>query len=127
MPVQALSPLSPPAALHQAAVQLGQAWASSHAQELSSGAPLQFAGRLCCQPMPPLGCLPVCALPGCLARPMCCMGCVVYGPMRCLLSAAPGPSLPLQGSEHAPQPQPHLQGHTDQAGQRLPVLRSGRV
>ena len=44
MPVQMLSPLTPPAALHQAAGQLGQAWAGSHAQEVASGTPIRFAG-----------------------------------------------------------------------------------
>ena len=45
MPVQILSPLSPPTALHQAASQLGQAWAGSHAQELAAGGPIRFAGE----------------------------------------------------------------------------------
>ena len=45
MPVQILSPLSPPTALHQAASQLGQAWAGSHAQELAAVALLRFAGE----------------------------------------------------------------------------------
>ena len=45
MPVQVLSPLSPPTALHQAASQLGQAWAGGHAQELAAGAPIRFAGE----------------------------------------------------------------------------------